>query len=63
MNDNSIVTITVGDQAENHAGMEKLGELVEKGDGFNLEDLHNVDISKKIRCLDMSSIKQPIFNI
>ena len=44
MNDKSIVTITFGDQAENHAGMEKLGELVEKGDGFNLEDLQDIKI-------------------
>jgi len=39
MNTNSIVTLTLGDQAENHAGMEKLGELAHEGDGFNLEDL------------------------
>ena len=39
MNAQTIVTITFGDQAENHAGMEKLGMLVEKGEGFNLEDL------------------------
>lgn len=39
MNYNSIVTLTLGDQAENHAGMQKLGELVEVGQGFNLEDM------------------------
>ena len=44
MNAQSIVTITFGDQAENHAGMEKLGMLVEEGQGFNLEDLHNIKI-------------------
>ena len=39
MNQKSIITITFGDQAENHAGMEKLGGLVEKGQGFNIQDL------------------------
>ena len=42
MNTNSVVTLTFGDQAENHAGMEKLGELVSEGEGFQLEDLINM---------------------
>lgn len=33
----STFTITLGDQAENHVGMEKIGRLAE--DGFNLDDL------------------------
>lgn len=33
------VTITFGDQAENHAGMQKLGKLAENG--FSLQDLEN----------------------
>lgn len=44
MNANSIITLTLGDQAENHAGMEKLGELVKEGDGFNIEDLKNMKL-------------------
>lgn len=44
MNANSVITLTLGDQAENHAGMEKLGELVGEGDGFNLEDLKNMKV-------------------
>lgn len=39
MDGKSIVTLTLGDQAENHAGMQKLGELVDAGQGFHLEDL------------------------
>jgi len=35
----SVVTITFGEQAENHAGMEKIGSLGEKGQGFHLDDL------------------------
>ena len=35
----STVTITFGDQAENHVGMEQLGELVPEGQGFQYEDL------------------------
>lgn len=44
MNAKSIVTLTLGDQAENHAGMEKLGELAQEGDGFNLEDLQKAKL-------------------
>ena len=44
MNANSIVTLTLGDQAENHAGMEKLGELVNEGEGFNLLDLEAIKL-------------------
>ena len=40
--DNTI-TITFGDQAENHVGMQKIGELSK--DGFNLSELNN---AKKI---------------
>jgi len=45
MNHESIITLTLGDQAENHAGMQKLGELVEEGHGFNLVDLQNIKIN------------------
>ena len=44
MNANSIITLTLGDQAENHAGMEKLGELAQEGHGFNLEDLQKAKL-------------------
>ena len=37
MNTNQTITITYGDQAENHVGMQKLGEAVEHG--FTLNDL------------------------
>ena len=36
----STITLTFGDQAENHVGMEQLGELVPEGQGFNEEDLN-----------------------
>jgi len=39
MNSNSIATLTLGDSAENHAGMEKIGTMVNKGEGHNLHDL------------------------
>ena len=39
MNANSVITLTFGDQAENHAGMETLGHLSEPGQGFNYQDL------------------------
>lgn len=35
----STITITFGDQGENHAGMEKIGKMVPAGSGFSLADL------------------------
>jgi len=37
---NSTITITVGDQAENHVGMQKIGELSDNG--FDLNDLEKI---------------------
>lgn len=34
-----VITITMGDVAENHVGMEQLGTQVSEGNGFNLKDL------------------------
>lgn len=36
---NSTITLTFGDQAENHVGMQKLGQLAAEGAGFNKNDL------------------------
>ena len=33
-----VISLTFGDQGENHVGMEKVGCMVEKGQGFNKED-------------------------
>ena len=41
MNTNQTISLTFGDCGENHVGMEKVGNLVKKGHGFNLEDLNN----------------------
>ena len=38
----SVITLTFGDQAENHVGMEKLGNLVDIGEGFNLDDFQKI---------------------
>ena len=40
--DYSTITITFGDQAENHAGMQKIGELADKG--FTINELENAKI-------------------
>ena len=40
---NETFSLTFGDQGENHVGMEKIGEIVEKGYGFNLEDFLNYE--------------------
>jgi hypothetical protein len=36
---NSVITLTFGDMAENHVGMEQIGKLVAAGEGFQVEDL------------------------
>jgi hypothetical protein len=37
-----VVTITLGDMAENHVGMEQIGQMVGPGQGFSLSDLKTV---------------------
>ena len=39
----SVVTITFGDQAENHAGMQKIGELA--SEGFSIADLQKAKLA------------------
>jgi hypothetical protein len=38
---NETISLTFGDQGENHVGMEKIGTMVERGNGFNITDLSN----------------------
>lgn len=38
----STITLTFGDQAENHSGMQQIGEMVDEGFGFNLDDLQAI---------------------
>lgn len=52
MNAQSVITLTLGDQAENHAGMQKLGELVNEGQGFHLSDLET--IKEKLEAIDIA---------
>jgi hypothetical protein len=35
----SVITLTFGDSAENHVGMEKIGTMVEAGEGFQVSEL------------------------
>ena len=49
--ENSTITLTFGDVGENHKGMQKIGNMVEKGDGFNLTDLKEIKKKfKKLNC-------------
>lgn len=41
-NNKSVITLTFGDMAENHVGMEQIGQMVDEGQGFNLEDLKEI---------------------
>ncbi len=38
----STITLTFGDQAENHKGMQIVGSMVDKGHGFNRRDLEAI---------------------
>jgi hypothetical protein len=38
----STCTITFGDRAENHKGMQMIGNIVNAGNGFNIDDLENM---------------------
>ena len=42
MSKKQFITLTFGDMAENHVGMEKIGKLRNVGDGFQKEDLENI---------------------
>tara|TARA_B100001540_G_C15801729_1_gene640190 strand:+ start:350 stop:1156 length:807 start_codon:yes stop_codon:yes gene_type:complete len=44
---NETISLTFGDQGENHVGMKKHGMIVQKGDGLTLDDL--VSISKPFK--------------
>ncbi len=57
----SAITITMGDVAENHVGMEQLGKICDPGSGFNLQDLQMIKTNmEKIgaKC-DIVTLKSP----
>ena len=35
-------TLTFGDVGENHKGMQMIGKIVEKGEGYNLKNLNRI---------------------
>jgi hypothetical protein len=39
---NSVITLTFGDSAENHVGMEKIGTMVNEGEGFTVAELKSL---------------------
>lgn len=42
---NSVITLTFGDSAENHVGMEKLGSMVKEGQGFQVGELQKLCVN------------------
>lgn len=47
----SVITLTFGDQAENHVGMEQLGKLANVGEGFHLDDFEKIiETFSKLNC-------------
>lgn len=51
---NSVITLTFGDQAENHVGMEKIGKIIDIGQGFTLNDFK--EISNKIKNVEIYNL-------
>jgi alkylated DNA repair dioxygenase AlkB len=44
---NELITLTFGDMAENHVGMEQIGKKVAQGEGFTLKDLVGIQARLK----------------
>ena len=56
--DNRLYTITFGDQAENHKGMQIIGNIVDAGKGYNLDDMKEI----MIKCNDLD-IEYELFDL
>lgn len=50
---NQMITITMGDVAENHVGMEQIGHMVNESEGFSLNDLKT--IKNNLKSIGVSS--------
>ncbi len=53
-----VITLTFGEVAENHVGMQQLGKIAKEGQGFNLADLENaknqfVELGLECRIIDL----------
>ena len=44
MSKKSVITVTFGDSGENHVGNQMIGEKVQEGQGFNLEDFQKAKV-------------------
>jgi hypothetical protein len=58
-----LITLTFGDMAENHKGMEMIGEMVKEGDGFQYDDLlqiqsHITEIGAECTIYQLSNEEQ-----
>lgn len=60
MNSTSAVTLTFGDQAENHVGMEILGAMVPLGEGFQLDDMEV--IKEKMKEIGVDAVIHDLTN-
>jgi hypothetical protein len=61
---NELITLTFGDMAENHVGMEQIGQMVAEGQGFQLADLQAIQHAMEARgvvceLMTLSSADQP----
>jgi hypothetical protein len=58
--ENCVFTLTFGDMAENHVGMEQIGEMVNRGEGFQYEDLLKIKEKMEELCgvVELINIKE-----
>lgn len=57
-----VITLTFEDTAENHRGMEQIGSIVKKEDGFNINDLENIkqkseEMGACVTCMSLEEVK------
>ena len=48
----STITLTFGDRAENHVGMEQIGKMIDAGEGFQTNELN--EIATRLKSIGMS---------
>jgi hypothetical protein len=59
-----VITLTFGDMAENHVGMEQIGSMVNEGEGFNLKDINHIkttmeNLGSTTELIKLSDDKKP----
>lgn len=64
-NRNEVISLTFGDQGENHVGMDKVGNMVHAGEGFNYDDFLQIKatIEKYINANNIEDIVIEVYKL